>query len=71
MRTLTIMWLSMVTGCTGASVAMDTTTVLAHETIEETPEIHLDVCDTTSAHITRARLGNRPIVIDGVTYYCF
>lgn len=73
MRFLTIILASQLMACGVASTySADTTTILASK--DESGDLHAqlqEACENLPAHVTRSQLGNRPIVINGVTFYCF
>lgn len=73
MRTIMTLWfITSTTACAGAaSVAPATEPAYPVDSISEAHEQALAACEEEPAHITRAEYGNRPIIVDGVTVYCF
>jgi len=61
-------------GCGTSTIhSIDSTTILGtEETSEDALYEHLrEACEHLPAYRTRSVLGNRPIVIDGISFYCF
>lgn len=61
-------------GCGSAAiVGSDTSTSLgySHSADDEVYARLHEACEHLPAHKTTSQMGNRPIVIDGVTFYCF
>lgn len=59
-------------GCgTQSTQNMDTTTILSQSSEDDSYSKLAEMCEHLPAHITRSQLGNRPIVVDGVSFYCF
>lgn len=64
MRNVLIMVAVLTVGC-GASSMAHTATPRTEAYSAGNP------CNALPAHVTLAQHGNRPIVADGITYYCF